>query len=82
MILFPIFDDGELQAESDLRRGETDARGLAKRLQHAGNGLLELGAGDFIRAHGSRDLAKNGISRLYDFQWQVFLLVLETIILA
>jgi hypothetical protein len=27
-------------------------------------------------------LAKNGISRLYDFQWQVFLLVLETIILA
>jgi hypothetical protein len=54
VVLGAIFDDGKLQAESDLWRSEADTGSEAQGFQHVGDGLLELRAGDFIGENGPR----------------------------
>jgi hypothetical protein len=56
LILLAIFDDCELQTEPNLRRRQTYAGREAEGFKHIGNGLLDLGAADFIRAEGTREL--------------------------
>jgi hypothetical protein len=70
VVLCSVLDDGELQAEADLRRGKTDARRKAKSLKHVGNGLLKFGSADFLWTEGSCELPENRLSSLHNFEFQ------------
>jgi hypothetical protein len=70
LVLRAVFDDGQLNAESDLRGGQTDAGREAQGFQHVGDGLLQLGALNLIGGKGTGDLPEYGISGLYDLKLQ------------
>jgi hypothetical protein len=73
VVLLAVFDDGELEVESDLGRGQADAGGEAKGREHLGDGLMELRSVDLIGAERARELPEYGVTGLYDFerQWAV-----------
>ena len=62
MVLRAIFNDSQLQAEADLRRGQADAGGEAKRLKHVGDGLLKSGRGDLISEERTRELLQKALA--------------------
>ena len=67
-VLRKVFDDGELEVESDLGRGESDAGSVAQSFMHEVDELLNFGRADFIGAEFASALAQDFFADLDEFE--------------
>lgn len=68
--ILAIFDDRELQRESDLRSGETDTGRVDHGLLHVSNEPLRFFAEDFLWGEDSGGLPQDRVTGLHNFQPQ------------
>jgi GNAT superfamily N-acetyltransferase len=59
-----VFNDRQLEIATDLRRGQSHARGVVHGLAHAGDQLADFTAADFVRPQRPRSLAKHWFTSL------------------
>ncbi len=67
-ILGQIFDDRQLNGQSDLRRGKSDARGVAESLVHVANELLRVFGTNFFDAQFAGALTEYFFADLDEFE--------------
>jgi hypothetical protein len=69
VILLAILNHRQLQGQSQLRRGKSDARGFVHAVAHRLDQLLDFAAAQFLHAERAGTLPQNGIPCLNDFKF-------------
>ncbi len=65
--VFAVFDDGELQRQADLGRGEANAGSVTHGVAHFVNQALSFFAANFFGREEAGRIAENWLARLHDF---------------